>query len=382
MLLISAAILIWHRGVLIPKRPKHSSGESVDYVRSSMSECSKVGDRVEQQRCFRNLAKTLLSKFSFGETVQALTKVQDQYDCHSLMHYVVNQEYRRGTSLPEIYEQCTNTCFGACYHGGIEGYFVKNNLQGANQETLEKAALAICDSVPPKFGNLRNECHHGLGHALMLVTDADLMRSLRLCDSLPEGKSNCYDGVFMENLPLSTTNADHPSRFIKTSDPLYPCDVLAQRYLSNCYSFQSGYFRYLVNGDVLGIVRLCARVPNLYQASCFSNIGSSAQGTVPDLVKAKSTCELLPPGLPRESCIRGVVLSFGDRYGHDHARMFKMFDFCPMLSENYKRTCYIELAMMLDTFVPDAQERSEACARVGDIGYKNICLNKSRSLEL
>src|SRR5881409_1674242 len=94
----------------------------------------------------------------------------------------------------------------------------------------------------------------------------DLPRALGTCDSLAGAsqKESCYSGAFMESI-VNATAPHHPAselaagmhhhiavtfRALDPADPLYPCSIMASRYLYACYLVQTAAILQLNNGDI------------------------------------------------------------------------------------------------------------------------------------
>lgn len=316
------------------------------YIVRQADECGEGEADLSRRQCLSGLASELTGTYAFAGIIGALEQTKGQFDCHNLMHYIVHDEYVKGMSLPDIYIHCTDVCFGACWHGGLEGYFADHDLSGAGDEAIARSMLELCSSAPKE----PSQCYHGLGHALMLVTQGELPRALSLCDSPSESgfRQQCFGGVFMENSPATTSVTDHPSKYTKADDPLYPCNAIDEHYQETCYSFQTSYFAYLANSDWKKVGEYCALVPDRYQRGCYQSIGISAHQIVYDFAYMKTTCELLPHGNPRTFCFEGVIVSFQDRYPTDTQKLSEAKNFCPLLDTQYKKPCYEKVAQVFN----------------------------------
>lgn len=216
---------------------------SDSFVRSRMKTCLENGGR---NHCYQDAANALLGQLSPKEILTSF-EAQELYPeifsrCHEVTHYVGRAAYAETKSVALAYEQCAPACHGGCYHGVIEGYLKQKNISvnQVNDTTVTQEIRTACgDERDYDAPRIYWECFHGIGHALMFITDSDLMRSLRLCDALPEQgqREACYSGAFMEN-SSSSTNVDHPSKYLDPRDPMYPCTVLEEKYLNLCYQYQ------------------------------------------------------------------------------------------------------------------------------------------------
>ena len=187
--------------------------------------------------------------------------------------------------------------------------------------------VARADSVCSDLGGHRRHsiyhrnCAHGIGHGFMLALDGRLPGALETCDVLADSweRRSCYGGVFMQNvMPLSD------SRYLRPSDPLYPCDNLAARYRAMCYQKQTGYALFVRDGDAEAVFALCAGVERAFRAPCEEGLGTSVavhylKQIFDDRDRRRLTgaaCALGDPRDARASCVAGAVRALIN-YDHD-----------------------------------------------------------------
>ncbi len=323
-------------------------------------------------RCFRSLGEAFAAQLPFREIVSALKSTGQ--DCHIAMHYIVNAEYKNGADLLDIWNECDTTCFGACYHGGLEGLLERENLHGADEDAVSAYLKNLCDSVKDKYPKLEYQCYHGIGHALMLLTEGDLPQSLSMCDSLIQNNQSrkCYEGVFMENLPTVST-AEHAPKFIKADDPLYPCNTIDARFAAECYAFQVSYFRFLAKGDLMKTAEYCRLVPKQHQEGCFEQIGMLIAGSNTDYAVWNQMCAGMPDDEARQSCMFGGTTFFVDRFPGNVERLLGVFQYCSAVDNQYKKVCYARGGQILRQFA-DETAVSSACANLPELDYQDECL--------
>lgn len=332
---------------------------------------------IQRNRCYHKIAEDIIGNFSFKDILAGLKVIQDGNPLssyHDFLHYLAREEFSKQGNIASVLRMCTPVYFNACYHGATSGYIERSGFAGASRQELAQVMLSACDSLKEKGSSgFYSQCIHGMGHGLMLLTDMELPKSLELCDLLGKYREICYGGVFMENFPGSATS-DHPVKYIKEDDPLYPCSILQEKYLSNCYTFLTSHFRYLSGYDEEKTARMCEVVPEKYRGDCYITIGSGGAGqyiNVKDTIKA---CNFVPSGESREFCIKGIVIFFADRFGGNNEKMFRMFDFCEIVEEASKQTCYSQIGTNLKSWVEDGNERAAACARITMTQERELCL--------
>jgi len=343
---------------------------------SFMEKCYHDGST----ECYKNASVELDKRFeieailNFFEQNEAKPAVFSR--CHEVTHYLGRKEYERTLSVPEAFATVSEVCHGGSFHGVIEGYFMKNGITLTDIERLEREALSVCGRREDfKLSSIYGECVHGIGHAMMFVTDSELGRSLELCDTFSsrEEQITCYGGVFMEN-SSSSTNQDHPSKYILASDPLYPCNSLSERYLETCYSYQSSHFSQVAQFDWAKVATLCASVPVEYQDGCYRVMGTNQVGFTQNKEIWKKDCDQAPSGRPREKCYNGVIDGLVGRFHRDFS---KVSSFCLILPEENKDSCYELIGRAMIGWVSEPKELEKLCSTV-ERGYSEACL---RALE-
>ncbi|MBI2007331.1 MAG: hypothetical protein HYS83_01335 [Candidatus Blackburnbacteria bacterium] len=349
----------------------YKDGESSNiYVRNQMAVCYEGGSTDD---CYKYAASLFSEQFGLRKTLDIFQKNEDYpavyARCHETTHYLSRNEYKKTGSIPMVYAQCDSTCHGGCYHGALEAYLKEK------EEAFE--------DMPEAFGNICgksedydkplvfNECHHGLGHAAMFVTDMEVPESLSLCDTLTrqEDRERCYSGVFMEN-SSSSTNNDHPGRWVKTDDPLFPCNSLDQKYAKLCYRYQSSHFALITNHNWQETVRLCLSVPEQYRDECFRTIGTNQVGFTQDTGLMRKNCALAPNSHFQEVCLQGVISSFAYRFVGDIGRME---NFCLEVSDNYQKACFRQAGTSVIDWVKDKKEALGFCNKILNPKFSGWC---------
>lgn len=374
LVVIILIIFILQNKQIFNNAEKQSDINVKDYIASKIKVCAKENRYTE---CLENAASDFLQKFSSYEVFNVFEKNETdpnffQY-CHTTLHFLGRELYKVKKNTKDSLSLCTSACFQGCNHGVLEGYLEEKGVSNDNDVALRDEIVKICGQGENyEKQELYNECLHGLGHALMFVTDGELPRSLYLCDSLDDQKKRdwCYSGSFMEN-STSSTNIDHPSKYLKAEDPLYPCNILEEKYLDMCYTLQGLYYADLTEHDVKKTAELCQKVPQNYKIGCFRAIGQGQVGITQELSKIKNDCNLVGESEFVQACIQGAVGALSTRYS-GNAKL--LIEFCGLLEEENKKVCYEAMKSYLRGWVNNPEDLRSICLEIPEEQYKAMCL--------
>ena len=354
--------------------PLETLDDPVMYVLKKMGNCHKN----YQSGCYLEAAADFMQHFGMRKVLDIFeaeeSKPQIFARCHEVTHYLGRLEYKNKQSIMEAYKECSPVCHGGCYHGVIEGYFLQKNISVYGNPNITGEILKACGKLEDyEQSRLYYECQHGIGHAMMLITGDELPDSLKLCDSLrnSEEREACYSGVFMES-SSSSTNDYHTSKYTKADDPLYPCDILDDRYLRLCYSYQSSYFSIITKYSWDETIKLCNMVPEKYRDGCFKIMGSNQVGFTQNQTLMKDDCYLIKDDKMRDFCVQGVVDSLGGRYKGDINRIV---NFCGAVNYENKESCYRRMGVQLSGW---DQKNTSGCNKAEE-KYKQFCFNAALS---
>jgi hypothetical protein len=248
--------------------------------------------------------------------------------CHLLTHDIGHSAYQKYGNFGEAMKFQDEICNSGYLHGIIESYFSQHT---PDAETLK----AVCGAYPEgKF--LAWECYHGVGHGLMFFTQNDLPKSLALCSEFRADfeKSSCINGVFMEN--FNTDEKLHPSRFLKESDPFYPCGEQADENKAACYLYAPTYYLSMHKNDYIGAIRWCNGAEMFYGGVCANGVGTQVmKENINDVKFVERTC-MSAPALKVGSCIEGMT----GLYINHYSSILSAQKMCAQLEEENQEFCY------------------------------------------
>jgi hypothetical protein len=238
--------------------------------------------------------------------------------CHTLLHPIGEAAGHEYPSVAEAYKYGDTFCRSGYYHGVLEGVFGHEG----SEELLDNLD-SLCAEVDGKerYSYDYFSCVHGVGHGLMAYFDHDLLESLEGCDKLSGEweQSSCHGGVFMENVISDTP--EEPSKFLKRDDPLYPCDVVDDKYRAQCYLMQTSHMLALFDGDFGKVFGACISVEAKYQVSCYQSLGRDASGwsygSIEDVI---GYCDTAQTNEQRSECFAGAGTDFIQSHSIEKAR--------------------------------------------------------------
>lgn len=193
-----------------------------------------------------------------------------------------------------------STDFGfGCFHGFLDKVFVKSidKLQDAHQ---------ACLKLDTNLSGPVASCIHGIGHGVAsFYSVSDLKKSLSTCRKLESGSEYCFDGVLME----FARNA--PESYVKTADPLYPCDNLEKEfgyvYSSACGRNQPALLLSRFKMNFEQVIPVCLSSNSTpFKQSCIDSLGFSLAASQ-DTDKIIQGCRLFGEAGYVSRCIQAAA---------------------------------------------------------------------------
>ena len=299
--------------------------------------------RNEQAECWEEgVGRDLLDKYKLLAVFDAIYDWDVHFSCHAFTHYIGRAVYKKNGNIPDSYALVNYTCHGGAFHGVMEAFLDErkqtiDELDGVKIDEICKSSKSLIKKEPDM---IYYECFHGFGHAFMFVTNANLTFSLKYCDRMigESFREACYGGSLMEN-STSSTNKDHRSEWLKEDEKFYPCTILGEKYLNQCYFYQANYLLMKTNRDFKQTFEDCYSLPDpVFTDYCILGIGaqlasvSNEQG----MDRASGVCPIAQ-GDARNICIEGAVPSIFDRYGGNPA---KPIEFCALTAVDLRGFCF------------------------------------------
>jgi hypothetical protein len=316
--------------------------------------------RQEKQSCYERALLDRLSAEGVADALSTLELVASadldvERDGHVYTHAIGIEAYRENPSMPDVFPECTALFQSGCYHGVIQAHFMAaGQVEG---EDLN----ALCKRYKGESGDrwILFQCLHGLGHGLTMFTEW-------------WDRQSCYGGAFMENITNATSPhhpaselaaADHTDgtefghveseptegaredaataqadgtetggaahehsemadvaaaadleawKALDAEDPLFPCSVLEERYLHQCYLMQTSAILYHNGWDIAGAARTCDSAPESMRPICYQSLGRDISAlTLQNIDESIRLCKLGSEEF-ESRCYIGLVKNFID----------------------------------------------------------------------
>src|SRR5882724_2818348 len=247
--------------------------------------------------------------------------------CHALTHELGFAAYTKYKNFATAMKYQDDVCNSGYLHGIIESYF-------SNTNDIFTTMKTICSNYSPT-SFIGWECYHGIGHGLMYFTGNALPWSLSLCHSYTDRtmRSACVNGVFMEN--FNTDQKLHPSRYLKSNDPLYPCQKQITEDKDTCYLYAPTYYLSLHKNEYQQTIVWCKKAEDSYRQTCITGVGGQMMkenSNNPTFVE-KTCMNANQSG--KDSCIAGMVGLYINHVGN----ITEAKTLCPKLKKENQAIC-------------------------------------------
>jgi len=309
-----------------------------------------------------------------------------QRDGHVYAHAIGITGFQSDPDVGKTFARCSELFQSGCYHGVIQAYL--DHVLDPSVMDDSGRINGLCQAYRTETGSrwLLFQCVHALGHGLTSFYAHDLPRALHGCDLLTDDwdRHSCYGGAFMENVvhaihphhptphakqaaPAEHQGHGQPSDFmpIKANDPLHPCSMLDDRYLTDCYLMQTSIILYLNHGDMAEAARTCDGAPPAMRVACYQSLGrdiSSYSLQQPD--ESIRMCSLGNPEY-QPWCFVGLVKNFIDITSKPESGL----NFCPRVPDRTNQMkCYEAVGEEIWALTANATQRASLCGKTqGDL---------------
>ena len=354
--------------------------------RGSGGDC-RVASGDARRTCYAQLLSDRLTKHGLADAVAMLDAITHAdagaaEHAHEYAHGIGIEAYGLSPDIQATFAACGDGYSSGCRHGVIQAYF--ESRDAVTQPEVEALCRPFKSATASRW--VLFQCVHGMGHGLTMYRGHDLPRALGDCDLLTDGwdRESCYGGAFMESV-INATTPHHPATMLAAhghhmamgtfkamdpADPLYPCSIMADRYLHACYQMQTSVMLNLNHGDMADAARSCERAPAQVRPVCFQSLGRDITSyTARDPQKSADMCDKAREPY-RPACYFGAAKALVDWT----ATTESAFTFCRIVAaQPGGPTCYQALGEEIATLLATTPEREEQCLRAQEPQAVDAC---------
>lgn len=291
--------------------------------------------------------------------------------CHRNAHHI--GEFLLGFAngnVSKAISYADRGCGGALYHGIVENYFVTQVV--LNDEKPESIKISnICDGLGINpFSQLRLECIHGIGHGLLKVYNYDIFSATDRCNVYENilEQTACYKGAFMANTVEFVVNEGGT---FDMNDIFYPCTQVNEEKAPSCYQFQPVYLLKIKKYSNEDVFDECDKInPEKFVKYCYYGMGIQiSRDYINDHETFANECK---KGTENywNYCIAGAAIVIADQIGINQT-----FEFCKIVDEDFKFSCYDTLGKFVHAIDPSDLGRESICSKAESPNYSSICMN-------
>lgn len=338
--------------------------------KTKLSNC-KTGDAVCYLQAFGNLAydkgpgvalRLLQEKIGSDPAIEAT--------CHPIAHTIgAGALLRYKGNIGKAFAAGNPTCGSGYYHGLLQW-----KLAGVSPSQVAPVARTVCSNAQIRANAFDYyQCVHGLGHGLMLYTRYDLPGALKLCHQLVTSydQISCTGGVFMEN---QQSSYGIKSKWLKTTDLLYPCDIVAQENKLYCYLLVTSYILPNVGWDWKKTADWCRKSDAGFVAYCFQSYGRDASGQArEEPTGILRNCSQAGSG--ERECIFGAARDILNNNPSD----IRSRELCARVSRDLRSYCTYGIGSMVGTYYSTRADQKVACMKFSPQGSLSDCIKGADS---
>ncbi len=253
--------------------------------------------------------------------------------CHSEAHDLGKVVYALLGEIGASLRACDRRCHSGCMHGVLmEAFTAACSVDGQLRfELLAPSVELVCAEEPQMRAHYsQGDCAHGVGHALMFLSDYRVPQALDGCRGFREETMRyyCATGAYMEFVTAGRADATlREARFSPCDTHPYP--AACARYLMP----RLLHFEMQSSGSPQRAVDACLSQQGAARLGCFHGLGNAFMPyVVSGGTKINDACLRFAPDEQR-MCIEGVVERMS-RYEPERA-----LEVCVELAGEPRRIC-------------------------------------------
>lgn len=399
ILIASLTLLVLIEIGFLVKLPSSSDSlnESLDdnklrnYAQQVLDNCSK---KTFAPSCYDEQIPALLDSsynLSLEDAFKVARFVQEKDNrylyCHVLAHKIAGKETKKDlNNWKEVITRCPYTmCNNGCPHGALMERFKDESLTDEQIEQIKPELPDICE--PRNNWHPRNieisMCYHAMGHLHMYMSNANIQKSLELCQYVGMKKDGrnyvqtCTEGVFMQIFqPLEPEDIALVKNVVPKKDEVDSfCKPYSGEAFDACHRESWAFFRkeietpqgltkfcsytneylgqkkcysalmniitinFLVQKyDTEGLNNFCTQLPKEWVGNCFSNAARRLMQIDPIFYadKAINVCEIAAQANEQNTCYELLANNSRDSF---QPQSKEFMNYCNKLPETWKEKC-------------------------------------------
>lgn len=356
-----------------------------DDARAIVDRCASQEKR---DVCYeRELPKLVDEGVSMEDAFDVVREVQEldpsYMYCHVAAHYIAQRETAKDLSKWKdvIARAPSGICGNGALHGAFQERFRAEAWPDATLETLSHEFAGVCD---PRDGwnptHLeRASCLHGIGHLSMYVTEANIQKSISLCEKLgrvsdtEDFRMTCMDGAFMQIYqPLDLDDEYLVEELVpQAARRLAFCERFKGDAYTSCIKESWPLFRdKLEAADPETVAAVCAPLSGTSRTYCASGLFYVVMGMISyDPVRMATLCDALPDDI-RGLCVASAAARFVET---DWKNIPHALAMCADAPDDSRGKCYDGLVIFADQGLPrGSSEARTLCGGMPD-GWRQRC---------
>ncbi len=290
---------------------------------------------------------TMEEMFSVTTIIQE--KGQNYWYCHVLGHNLSSQEAAKDLDKwTEVVSRCPiGMCSNGCLHGTFQEKFQEQVLSDEQINELIPDIDTICENSDNRnFTGLEQaSCYHALGHLTMYVTNANIEKSVVICNQVAvKGEQSylqtCYEGAYMQIFqPLE------PEDFVLVEE-------IAPRTIEEALDY-------------------CNQFEGLKRGACHRESWPLSREEILTSVGLQKFCAHAESDEQERRCYNALFYVITAQFGFDESRIVPL---CNGLSDKRKAQCYANAASRyIETDYRLSNKASALCALAEGEGVGDRC---------
>ncbi|MBI2018036.1 hypothetical protein HYS92_03210 [Candidatus Daviesbacteria bacterium] len=337
---------------------------------------------IDWRYCYGKELSAFNKTQSFKKTLAILSEIQDldekTRDCHFIAHQLASSEVEKNPknwlSIFDYVDQ--NFCVNGFIHGALEGRARFDHGFELNTQTIPQTCQTIEERVIRKNekadikgkSNSEGGCSHILGHILLANQGGNISEAVKSCESLNEKlRSNCLNGVFMENITRDNLVEHQLAERIQINDKTATefeqlCLGQKESVAKSCWREIAHLYTSLVSDVPLEVFKRCqsASIKTNANECYFHGINLMVLGRDVPEEHLTHMCQPFWGSKELPECINRTI---GPLIQSSTKFIDRAITFCRNLPPNAQGGCFTQIASRLKNIV-NLKEREDLCQKI------------------